>query len=161
MYTFADLQTELDTRFEPSVRDTFDHYKRLPLPLFVLIVNVNPQNGERYPAPTPCPIQLDLSSGPPTAHGILAGVKRMVVLTEAVASLVAYQMPHGVKVRAELLGQSCEWLIPILTDPKQKDHRYMGKRITYSHATGAHAKLLDELDMFGGLFEKLGKAAEA
>lgn len=161
MYTYAELQQELDTRFEPAVRHTFDHYKGIPVPLFVLIVNVNPQTGERYDKPTPCPVQLHMGDGPATAHGILSGVKRMVVLTEAEASLLAYVTKNGVKIRAELKGETHEWIVPVIASSLHKDHYFMGKRIDFAHGAGAHAKLLDELDPFGGLFEKLGQVVEA
>ena len=154
MYTYADLQDELDQRFEPAVRDTFDHYKGIPVPLFVLIANVNPSNGERYAKPTPCPIQLDFGNGPATSHNILAGVKRMVVITEAEASLLAYADKNGVKLRAEMKGETHEWLVPVITSAVHKEHFFMGKRIDFAHGTGAHAKLLDDLDQFGGLFDK-------
>jgi hypothetical protein len=161
MYTYADLQDEIDQRFEPAVRDTFDHYKGIPMPLFVLVANVNPTNGERYDKPTPCPVQLDTSGGPVTAHSILMGVKRTVLVTEAEASMLAYVWKHGVKIRAELKGETHEWLIPIITSAADKTHFFLGKRIDFAHGVGAHAKLLDDLDEFGGLFEKLGKVVEA
>lgn len=162
MYTYAELLKELEERFDPNVRKTFDHYKGLPFPLFVLIAQVNPQSGKRYDTPTPCPIQFQFSSGDLVqSHTILQNVKRQVLLVEAVASLVAYPSKNGIKMRAELPGETHEWIVPVLTDANQKDHHYLGKRIDFGHAVGSHAKLLDDLDEFGGLFEKMGKVAEA
>jgi hypothetical protein len=155
MYTNADLFKELDERFDPSVRKTFDHYGGLPFPLFVLIVNIHPQTGKRYDAPTPCPLQFEFAQGQRvTSYVILENVKRMVILTEAVASLVAYPTENGVKIHTELVGETHEWIIPVIADAKQKAHRFLGSRIDFAHGTGAHAKLLDDLDQFGGLFDK-------
>lgn len=162
MYTYAELLKEVEERFDPNVRKTFDHYGGIPFPLFVLIALVNPTSGKRFDAPTPCPVEFQFVQGDLiNSHTILQNVKRMVLLTEAVGSLVAYPGKHGVKIHGELVGETHEWIIPVLVDAKQKDHSYLGQRIDFAHGVGSHARLLDDLDEFGGLFDKNGKVAEA
>lgn len=160
-YTISDALTELDARFEPSVRHTFDQYSGLPCPLFVLIAMVHPTTGKRFDKPTPCPIML-AGHQMPSPRDILDAVKRKVLVTEAVAVFMAYPVQRGIKVRTELPTETHEWLLPVLRDPKQQDHLYLGKRIDFSHGVGAHAQLLDELDEFGGMFDnKVRAIAEA
>lgn len=154
-YTFSDIMTELNTRFEASVRATFDHYKGLPGPLFVLIANVSPQTGKRYDNPTPCPVDLQhIGPGVPSSRAVVQGVKRQVLLTESVAAFCAYINEHGLKMRVETKSETHEWLLPVLRDPQQTGHFYLGQRIDFAAGRGEHARTLDELDTFGGMFDK-------
>jgi hypothetical protein len=153
-YSYDEMMQELETRFERGVRQTFDQFGGLPVPFFILIAQVNPQTGKRFDTPTPCPVALMFDHGMPSPRSILDGVKRQVVLTEAVAAFCAYACDHGVKLRCEFGLETWEWLLPVLTDKQQEGHYYLGKRIAFANGSGLHARTLDELDTYGGVFDK-------
>ena len=153
-YNFADMMDELDNRFEDNVRKTFDHYKGLPGPIFMLIARVNPTTGKPFDKPTPCPVMFQNQGGPVTTRDIVDGVKRQIILTDAVASFCAYPMEHGIKIHVELPCETHEWLVPVLRLAGATEHYYMGKRVVFASGRGEHARTLDELDEFGGLFNK-------
>ena len=153
-FGMPELQHELDSHVEPNLRKAFDvavKGKQMLGPVFIMLATHNPNTGKDLEKPTAMPV-LFQEAGP--AHMMLDALRQNAVLSHAVAVFVAYPMENGMKIRGETSYLSHEWLIPILT---QKDGPpYLGKRLEYGHGEGQTAKVLDDLDIFGGILPKRG-----
>lgn len=154
-YDLEKALKELDERFEPGVRRAWDSYGGgFPYPFFVIIAKHNYNTGKDFDEPTPMPVAWDGDPSGVQPEALVNLVRKHCTLSQGVAVFCAYAHERGVKVRLELPSESHEWLLPGV--PQKGGPPFLGRRLDYSHGTGQTARLLNDVDKFGGVFVQTG-----